>query len=394
METEIKLAVTDLHNCLQRVGSWVEDHEYKGYEPFDGLSSNLRSITFGNLLLERILLQLVRQSPVNLRPLFKIKPLDSTIGRGYMAWGYLKMFKITGNESYKKEAIKCLDWLISNKSPQYLDYCWGKHFDFAGRAGSYPKYAPITIWSALICQSFLEGYEILQKQKYLEVADSVCRWFCSIPRYEVDGGLCLSYTGTGDLTTIHNHNMYAAAVLARTAKHTKNLKYNELAMRMMDYSCSKQRADGSWYYGEYSKFHWIDNFHTGYNLDALKYYLDYTEDQRFREKLITGLTFYKLNFFDESGRAKYYHNRTYPIDSQCAAQGIDTLALLSDVDTEALQIALKVAKWWIANMQDEKGYFYYRQYPIGIKAKTPMLHWAQATMYKSMTLLLEKIMAL
>ena len=32
-------------------------------------------------------------------------------------------------------------------------------------------------------------------------------------------------------------------------------------------------------------------------------------------------------------------------------------------------------------MQDPSGYFYYRQYPLGIKAKTPMLHWAQAVMY-------------
>jgi len=47
-----------------------------------------------------------------------------------------------------------------------------------------------------------------------------------------------------------------------------------------------------------------------------------------------------------------------------------------------------VAKWTIDNMQDPSGYFYYRQYPLGIKAKTPMLHWAQAVMYKATTQLL------
>jgi len=52
---------------------------------------------------------------------------------------------------------------------------------------------------------------------------------------------------------------------------------------------------------------------------------------------------------------------------------------------------LKVAQWTIDNMRDRKGYFYYRQYPAGIKAKTPMLHWAQATTYKALTLLLSKI---
>ena len=34
-------------------------------------------------------------------------------------------------------------------------------------------------------------------------------------------------------------------------------------------------------------------------------------------------------------------------------------------------------------MQDSKGYFYYRKYPL-MKAKTPMLHWGQATMFKAL----------
>ena len=34
-------------------------------------------------------------------------------------------------------------------------------------------------------------------------------------------------------------------------------------------------------------------------------------------------------------------------------------------------------------MQDKRGYFYYRQYPW-MKARTPMLHWGQATMFKAL----------
>lgn len=34
-------------------------------------------------------------------------------------------------------------------------------------------------------------------------------------------------------------------------------------------------------------------------------------------------------------------------------------------------------------MQDARGYFYYRQYPL-LMAKTPMLHWGQATMFKGL----------
>ncbi|MCK4798859.1 MAG: hypothetical protein KAT05_15895, partial [Spirochaetes bacterium] len=137
--------------------------------------------------------------------------------------------------------------------------------------------------------------------------------------------------------------------------------------------------------------HWIDNFHTGYNLDSLKCYIENTGDKDYEKKLRKGFNFFKNNFFEDSGRPKYYHDRTYPVDSQCISQAIETLINFSNYDKESLELGLKVANWAIDNMQNKRGYFYYRQYPIGIKAKTPMLHWAQATTYKGLTLLFSKI---
>jgi hypothetical protein len=43
-------------------------------------------------------------------------------------------------------------------------------------------------------------------------------------------------------------------------------------------------------------------------------------------------------------------------------------------------LAVKVAQWTIANMQDRTGYFYYRRYSPWLVNKTPTLHWGQATM--------------
>lgn len=381
-----------IRRSIQKVEKWVEDHNYKGYEPFDGLSSIWRPFTFESLFMDRLLMQLIRQSPVNLRPLFGVKPLDSTIGRGYMAGGYLTMLKITGNNKYKDKAISCLDWLMENKSPAYVEYSWGKHFDFASRGGRYPKFEPITIWTSLIGFSFIDAYEVLHDKKYLIVADSVCAWILKLPRNQTDSGWCLNYYPTEKKgSTIHNHSMMAAALLARTAKYTGNTEYVQVAREAMKYSCTRQLSDGAWYYGEEKKYHWIDNFHTGYNLDSLKSYIESTNDQMFKENLIRGLEFYKNNFFEDSGRPKYYHNRAYPIDSQCAAQAIETLANFAIHDKSSFELALKVAQWTINNMQDKDGHFYYRQYPF-IKAKTPMLHWGQATMYKGLSLLMLKFM--
>jgi len=57
---------------IEKVQRWVEDHDYKGYEPFDGLSSWARPLAFGTILGDRLLMQLIRQCPINLRPLLGV----------------------------------------------------------------------------------------------------------------------------------------------------------------------------------------------------------------------------------------------------------------------------------------------------------------------------------
>jgi len=70
-----------IEDSLLKVEKWVEVHRYKSYEPFDGLSSYLRPLTFGNIFAERLLQQLVRQCPLNLRPILGVQAQESTKGR-------------------------------------------------------------------------------------------------------------------------------------------------------------------------------------------------------------------------------------------------------------------------------------------------------------------------
>jgi hypothetical protein len=63
-----------------------------------------RPLTFGNQLLEQLLLQSVRQSPGNLAPALGIRPLESTKGRGYMASGYLAMLELTGEDRLSRQS--------------------------------------------------------------------------------------------------------------------------------------------------------------------------------------------------------------------------------------------------------------------------------------------------
>jgi rhamnogalacturonyl hydrolase YesR len=248
------------------------------------------------------------------------------------------------------------------------------------------------VWTALIGNAYVDAFEITGKEWFLQIAQSACNWILQLPREKTGTGDCLSYLFERG-SSIHNSNMLGAGLLARAAKHTGNAEYREVARSAMQYSCTRQLPDGAWWYAEEQKYHWIDNFHTGYNLDSLHSYMEATGDDEYRPNLEKGLAYYKANFFEDSGRPKYYHVRTYPVDIQCAAQSIDTLALLSVYDPSCLELSKKVAAWTIQNMQSAKGYFYYRQYPL-MKAKTPMLHWGQATMFKGLAQLFARLHSL
>lgn len=377
-------------SSLNKVQQWVERHHYKGFEPSDGLSSYWRPLTFNNLLLQRVLAQLIWKFPVNIRAVMGVPPLESTKGRGWMVRGYMERFLLTKDPSYKDKAILCLEWLMENKSPGQPYFCWGNSFEFATRGGYNPRYTPTIVWTSHIGQAFLDAYKVLKEKRFLDVAENICSWILNLPRETTDAGLCLSYTPLGQ-SSIHNSNMLGAAMLARTATFVDKPEMRKVAAEAMKYSCTRQLSDGAWYYGEEQTYHWIDNFHTGYNLDCLKLYQECTKDLTWEKNLEKGLKYFKKTFFEPSGRPRYYHNSTYPIDIQCASQAIETLVNFAGSDPEALDMAQKVAVWTIKNMQDRDGHFYYRILPPGIKNKAPMLHWGQATMFRALAMLIKAL---
>ena len=110
---------------LQRVVSWVLTNRYRGYEPADGNSSVLSPLTGGRIFPMRLLQQLVLRAPFNIRPWLGVAPHESAIGRGYMAWGYLTMYRRMPDAQIRDEAIACLDWLVENRAQRYDEFCWG-----------------------------------------------------------------------------------------------------------------------------------------------------------------------------------------------------------------------------------------------------------------------------
>jgi len=373
-----------LYDSIRLLVDWLERNDYKGYDTFDGLSAIVRPLTFETKLLRIVLQQSVRRFLLNTRPLLGIRRSHSSKGMGFLARGFLRLYKSSGDAIWKEKAVFALQWLLDNQSTGYSGACWGNHFDYQSRGFYLPKGVPTIVWTSLIGHAFLDGYDCLDKKEYLQTAQSACEHIVrDLQAFPHEDAVCITYVPGLD-SQVHNSNVLGASLLARTYRHIPNKSYLDLARKAFRYTEKYQRQDGSWYYSERGDCHWVDNFHTGYVLDAFKYYLDNTRDDQFVSTMARGYEYWKRTFFLPDATPRYYSHKTLPIDIQCCSQAIDTLVFFKDHDRESLELAANIARWTIANMQDKTGYFYYRRFSPWLVNKTPTLHWGQATMLSAL----------
>ncbi len=379
--TQREVAKDLVFESIRRLNTWLETHEYEGYDTFDGLNARfVRPFTFDNKYLLIALQQGVRRFPINLRPLLGIAKSRSTKAMGFLARGFLRLHEATGDATWREKAELALQWLLENQSSGYAGACWGNHFDYQSRSAYAPKHLPSVVWTSLIGHAFLDAYDSFADDGSLRTVISSCEHILrDLGAHREGDTLCIHYFPT-TRHQVHNANTLGASLLARTYSHTRNESYLAWAQKALQYTADRQRADASWYYGEASNLHWVDNFHTGYVLDSFKHYAEATGDGRFDHTLMRGYEHWKNTFFLNDGTPRYYDRKTLPLDIQCCSQAIDTLVFFQDRDPESLQLALKVAAWTIQHMQDRTGYFYYRRYSRWIVNRTPTLHWGQATM--------------
>lgn len=379
-----------IQQSVDRLDNWITKNEWRAYDPFDGLNAKyLKFFTFNNHYLRIVLQQSVRRFPINLRPLLGIKKEVSSKGMGFCALGYLDLYKTNNNNKYKEKAKFCLDWLQENYCKGYSGYAWGNHFDYESRGGRISSYVPSIVWTSWIGLAFIKAYEIMEEPNYFDVAKSICDFIVNdIPRTtHSNETVCIDYTPQGNHNLVHNSNVLGAWLLSRLFRYTKDKEILTLAKKSIAFTVAYQLSNGGWYYGVGKKYHWIDSFHTGYVLESIYGYQKASGDKTFENKLTKGYQFFKSTFFGDDGSPRYYDYKTYPIDIQCASQGIQTLVNLSEYDKGSIDLAMKVAIWTIKKMQHRNGYFYYRKYPICTN-KTATFHWGQATMLAALSKLL------
>jgi hypothetical protein len=380
--------IPDLKTATRQLLAYCRSEDWAGYDPYDALNSRFfEALPLLNSRIPRLVLtQLLKRSPVNVRQLAMIPKTQNPKALALFLSGLLQLREadVPGHGELIGYMVQQLTALRSADSPYW---CWGYSFPWQGRKVVVPKGAPNLVCTTFVAEALLDLYDRCGQAEHLNMAASAAEYLLNELYWSESGAAGFSYPLPALRNQIHNANFLAAALLTRVYKHLGDGKFLAPALCAARYSAVQQQEDGSWFYGEAESQEWIDNFHTGYNLCALRSLSRSIGTEEFDDCIRRGLAFYRAHFFREDGAPRYFHNRTYPIDIHCVAQSILTLLTFQDLDGGNRALADAVQRWAMLHMWDTKGFFYYRVLRT-CTIRTSYMRWSQAWMLLALSALL------
>lgn len=376
-----------IQGSLNRLILYCEKEEFKGYDPYDGLNSRLfQSLPLfsKNRIAKLIWIQTFKRSPINFRKITGVKKEYNSKALGLFLSSYCNVYGKESKDEHLKKIHFFSDKLLELQNTEWSGACWGYNFDWQARAFFQPKNTPTVVASVFVASALLDAYEITKDEKLLKTARSTCNFILKdLNRtYNDQENFSFSYSPL-DKSVVFNASLLGSRLLARVYSFTNESILIEEAKKSVSFCCNQQNNDGSWGYGTLPFHQWIDNFHTGYNLECIADYMSFSKDDSYKKYLKKGFNYYIQTFFTKEGIPKYYNNSVYPIDIHSSAQLVITLHKLNQF-TEQKELLDKVLKWTIEHMQSEEGYFYY-QINKYFSSKIPYMRWGQAWMFYALS---------
>jgi len=375
-----------LWQASQKLQAYIEQNNYKGFDPYDALKSPLFNLPFfrSNKMVRFASQQIVKRSPLNLRTVLFVPKGRNPVTLGLCVQAYADLLKLDPENKSLIEKIKFLvDELEKLISKGFHGACWGYDFDWEARYAKIDAHQPTVVATGIISNALFRVYQVTANKRAGDLVVSAASFVQQDLQKSVDreNNLCFSYSPF-DKQQVFNASMKGARVLSQAYSLTQNEKLKEDAGNTVKFVVNHQQENGSWVYSLSKSGNWIDNYHTGYVLDCLHEYSTLTNDNSFLVNLKKGFEFYRSAFFREDFAPKFYDQKLFPIDSTAAGQSLLTLCRFGEVE-----MAKKVARWYINNMQDKKGYFYFRKYKLRTD-KTSYMRWSNAWMFAGLAYLL------
>jgi hypothetical protein len=268
-----------------------QEHQgWIGADPYDGLASPVSRL-IAHPRLRQGLVQGVRRSPINLRPLLGIRPRRMVAAIGLAATASSRL----ADEPLWKELRDQLGaWTSAGQaSEKPFSGLWGYEFDVQTRWGYYAAGSPNAIATVIAANGCIDAGSLHQRGRAsLGAALLRCFWRRTYFAYTPDSN-----------KLIHNANLLVAALAARLAldvelEATLREDLRLAATTSVETTLERQRPDGSWPYGEGSSLGWVDGYHTAYSLLALHDAITYLGGISWRPSLERGAQYYFDRLFD------------------------------------------------------------------------------------------------
>jgi len=383
----LDLLPEDFELALSSLLSYCRAQRWSGHDPYDGLNSRLfQASPFSAYRWPRLALtQFLKRCPVNLRSVLQVPKEPNPKGLALFTSALTRLTRL--GRANIGEVREMTDALLAARSPGQTRSCWGYNFDWQTRTYLVPRGTPNIICTTFAGNALLDAHELLGDDSLIAAAVSAGHYLLEgLNRTEDASSFCFSYTPL-DKSQIHNANLLGGAFLARLLPHA-GPAFEPAIRASTEFSTARQRPDGSWPYGEGPKQQWIDSFHTGYNLVALKRIRESLSDSKLDRPIQSGFEFFLKHFFTSDARAKYFHDRIYPIDSHSVAQAILTLITFQHLHPDNLKLASEVCEWSLRNMRDPSGFFYFQQHALYTN-KIAYMRWVQGWMLVALSALAE-----
>lgn len=375
-----------LDKSVLKLEHYARARQYKGYDPYDALRSPLFKLPFlsSNKMIRFGVQQLVKRSPLNLRPLLLVpKGLNPvTLGLFIQGYSYLSVAHPENRQEYYQLIHELANRLESLIPKGFSGACWGYDFDWEARHARIPAYQPTVVATGIVSNGLYHAWKITGiirlKKLVISSADFVSK---DLKRTYKGNSFCFSYSPF-DTQQVFNASMKGVRLLSQAYAISNDYRLKQEADLAARFVINHQREDGSWGYSLAKQGGWVDNYHTGYILDCLDDYIRYCHTASYDEHLYLGYQYYKDHFFRQDGQPAFYSDNIYPSDSTAAAQSILTLTRFGDHE-----MAERTAHWMIRNMQAENGSFYFRKFKK-YTIKTPFMRWSNAWMFAALSYLI------
>jgi hypothetical protein len=374
-EAAPRLAGEPVRAAFDRLSARLEAEGFSGRDPYDALASPLLAACARGRIARIACIQAVKRSPVDLRPLLRVPPLAHTKGLALAASAHAKVAHLDPSGRCARIALELADRLVERAVPGSAGEGYGYDFDVQTRWGFYRHGQPNAVATAFAADAFLDCAALGRHDLLGRAAAALAYARAELLR-EDDGERWFAYY-RGSTTPVHNASMLLAGAIARLPDPPPELL--AAAEAATAFTVRRQRADGSWPYGEAPQLSWVDGYHTAYLLEALRRSHSASGDPATLAALETGLAVYVDRLIDPDGAPRATLEQRFPVESHAAGSAVSTLTRLGRRDARARAVAARVVTFALARLARDDGRFAY-QLRARRRVDTPFVRWSDGHM--------------